>query len=374
LQGTLRYIEETNQDNLCQIIIIIDGSPNGNMTAQEILKFVNDNSSLSKIHIIAIGKEQDVDLDLYKTITRLRFGIFQFVEFPRNVHLLKHSFDNIISTSYTNYIGTLLCGNLSAEIILSPNPTGVLYQTMQQEVGSTFPSVLSIVKFIPNVKIASPPTLSRHIMLPSSPQNHLPMILNESLKSEHMSAVVMLSSNWFALISSVTEKDKTTVVMSILSPHSFIPWGYIHPENPILCHSGSLPVFSKNNSKSYTDRERIYDVAYMTKPISFQTLIKYLKTLPQSKSTLQNEIKRLHNIAKLHWIPDIVTTIADILQHEISILTPSSTSIDPEIIPIIQQLLNDVRHSNLNSTEVNSTEQVSKAPTQRAMSVTNLLN
>ncbi len=114
LRGSLQYVEETNQDNLCQIIIITDGRPNSGDTssmyyynatheqaAEEILSIVNDASSLIKIHVIAFGKEQDVDIELYKTIARLRFGTFQFVELPRNAHLLKHAFDTIIANSCT---------------------------------------------------------------------------------------------------------------------------------------------------------------------------------------------------------------------------------------------------------------------------------
>ncbi len=144
----------------------------------------------------------------------------------------------------------VICGNLASEIALYPNPNSTLIQsTSTTDKGNTtnslfvrsssqpglfylpytfvgasspFPRVLSVVGFLPNKKIPSPPTLSRHLLVPSNATTttttnntnnttspHLYAMLNECLKSERMSAIVLLAENWYAIINSITEKDKT---------------------------------------------------------------------------------------------------------------------------------------------------------------------
>ena len=49
----------------------------------------------------------------------------------------------------------------------------------------------------------------RHAVLPNTATKHLCILLNESLKDERMVAVVQLGKDWFGLINSLSEKDKT---------------------------------------------------------------------------------------------------------------------------------------------------------------------
>src|SRR5689334_21796158 len=72
------------------------------------------------------------------------------------------------------YRGALACGNLICEVDLHPNPNLSLFRTLSSDKGNThqtcvtdsdfpsqFPTTLSILGFLPNKKISSPPTLSR---------------------------------------------------------------------------------------------------------------------------------------------------------------------------------------------------------------------
>lgn len=75
------------------------------------------------------------------------------------------------------------------------------------------PSKLSVYGFISNKKMQSPTGISRHVVV--TPNNSsLCALLNESLRAERMSAIVLLNDTpnkeWFGLITSVTERDKSS--------------------------------------------------------------------------------------------------------------------------------------------------------------------
>lgn len=59
-------------------------------------------------------------------------------------------------------------------------------------------------------KIPSPPSLSRHFIVPPQTGSQLCLLLNESLKTEKITALVMFSKDWYGLIHSHIEKEKTS--------------------------------------------------------------------------------------------------------------------------------------------------------------------
>lgn len=73
-----------------------------------------------------------------------------------------------------------------------------------------FPTTITIVGFLPNKKIPSPPSLSRHIILPiQESDKSFCLLLNEALKLERTAAFVMLTTNWHGIINSLSEKDSS---------------------------------------------------------------------------------------------------------------------------------------------------------------------
>lgn len=66
---------------------------------------------------------------------------------------------------------------------------------------------------MPLKKISSPPTLSRHVIFPPPNVNsNFCVLLNESLKTERCAALVYLGKNWYGLITSYTEKEKSSMI------------------------------------------------------------------------------------------------------------------------------------------------------------------
>lgn len=60
-------------------------------------------------------------------------------------------------------------------------------------------------------KIPSPPTLSRHFLIPTHSNSSFCLLLNESLKNEKTTGLVMFSKGWYGLIHSQMEKEKTSM-------------------------------------------------------------------------------------------------------------------------------------------------------------------
>jgi hypothetical protein len=72
------------------------------------------------------------------------------------------------------------------------------------------PTVLSIVGTLQQHLVQSPPSLSRHFLIPASDSSvafcHL---LLETLRSEKLVALVFLGKDWFGLLQYVADKEQS---------------------------------------------------------------------------------------------------------------------------------------------------------------------
>ena len=85
--------EKWGVDQSCQIIIIING-----MSLNENANFCNTLSIPShiKVHIICNEERKEVKYKGYHSLCKRSGGSYQFIELPKNAHLVKPSLYNIL--------------------------------------------------------------------------------------------------------------------------------------------------------------------------------------------------------------------------------------------------------------------------------------
>jgi hypothetical protein len=221
-----------------QIIVVTDGRSNGRLSPLSIeIPFP------VKMQIVALGQRSELNLDELRQLTKIHNGILRFIELPQGARLFKKTFEEIAHENYASYSGSIGCGHLLSRVQLHPDPNLTLshYLSCNSDLPPRIPEVLTILGFVHSKNISSPPTLSRHAVLPASlplhdnamdtssttnSENILCILLHQCLKAEKAFAVVQLDSSgkWYGLLSSLTEQERTGLVFSFLPPRLSLPW------------------------------------------------------------------------------------------------------------------------------------------------------
>ncbi|KAL6056294.1 von Willebrand factor type A domain [Balamuthia mandrillaris] len=456
----------------CQFVVVTDGRPNGPDPSMVHFPFP------VKLHVVAVGSRAELDLPTFEQLTRKRYGGLYFVELPQGARTLQQTFDKLAHTHYLVYKGTLFFGHLCSNITLYPNPNVTHSFSTQQDVTSShfFPSALSIVGFISTKKFSSPPSLSQHAVIPSSappktpsdstnktskggdfkpsssidsgsssvdetsdkdksntesskkekpvmpfgpeiddaPDPLLCVMLNNALDRENMFAIIQLSSNWFAVLTSVPDAGLVLMVLppeldlpdvttwikgsSEMTPgsensgehaeeeeeaeedesqqepisaalqrprqsHRFSPYGTIFPLRKTL------------HPKSYTTGKGILPIPSVSKDVlqsDCQKLLRFARNLPQKREILYSECEKLRNTASIFYFPSLMNAVITILEDELSARRDKYD----EASLIIKDLMLQIRQNQSDEPlQPRAHYKATSRPTTRsAMSLDHLLN
>lgn len=322
------------------------------------------------MNIISFGDSNDVDFEPYKCLSQKTGGMFQFIELPQNIHSFKQAFENLIQTQYSPFNGTMACSHLRCNIQLYPNPVNTLVHSFSASV--SFPSILSVVGFLPAIKIRSPATISRHMIFPSFNQDPaLCIILNECLKVERMAALVMLANDWFALINSISEKDRSCLVLSIFAPGTIIPWmgplsqlADVDKKNVFSVPKKTAydPSYASNNNS----RNNIPCIKDKTLQTDINKILDCAKNLPNREEKLYSRCEKLRQISEMYCFPALMDKLSSILESELCHYPFNSPQ-----GAILTHLIDQIKKKEAPLQRTQNSESIS---TRSAMSLTNLLN
>lgn len=274
-------------------------------------------------------------------------------------------FTQIANQEYQMWKGRLHCGQLSCPISLFPPIEPRVQVTDFSSIRCEAKEDIEIVGFMDIGEVASPPVLSRHLMLPVSmskeqflstqpsvfnlegstiplpdtgfdveseesgseegKQASLCVLLHGALKVEGMIALCHLSCEWYGMLYSWADsKKKFNLMLSTFNGgEESIPWLYnLRDMGNVL--TGVAPV-EKKCLKSYSQNVVVW-IKQSGIQADVQKVLRLAKKLPEKTANFYRELSRFRKAAASFGFYDALTALADLLDRERHSLIPNSES------------------------------------------------
>uniref|UniRef100_A0A8C6SER1 Integrator complex subunit 14 n=1 Tax=Neogobius melanostomus TaxID=47308 RepID=A0A8C6SER1_9GOBI len=271
-------------------------------------------------------------------------------------------FGKLIDHAYSPFHAVLHCGNLSSDVQVFPRPEPIIVDEEVDPMPRTVSSDLEIVGFVEIADIASPPVISRHLVLPiavskdvdevgtgatEEPEEEVSasqmagkspnfcVLLHGSLKVEGMVALVQTGPEWYGMLySQADSKKKSNLMMSLFEPGPGpLPWmGKITHLGPVS-EAAENP-YGEDDSKSpfpvqpQVKRSYAQNVTVWIKASGLQTdvqkILRNARKLPDKTQTFYKELNRLRKAALAFGFWELLKGVADLLERECTLLPDSA--------------------------------------------------
>ncbi|KAF4091587.1 hypothetical protein AMELA_G00038630 [Ameiurus melas] len=363
----------------CQMVLVTDGSlgiGRGSLRHSlatlkqrgEDKKFPLPFPFPSKLYIVCIANAEELQatdaMDNLEQLLTLSGGEGQIftMDGPLCLKSVQAMFGKLIDQAYMPFHAVLRCGNLASDVQVFPRPEPVLLDEELDPVPKAVHTDLEIMGFIEIGDIASPPVLSRHLVLPiavnkeadevgagaademeeETSSNQMAgkspnfcVLLHGSLKVEGMVALVQLGPDWFGMLySQADSKKKSNLMMSLFEPGPEpLPWlGKISqlgpisdaPENPYGEDDSKspFPVLPKSK-RSYAQNVTVWIKASGLQT-DVQKILRNARKLPEKTQTFYKELNRLRKAALAFGFWDLLKGMAELLERECTLLPDSA--------------------------------------------------
>lgn len=368
--------EEWGQNTPCHILLITDGSSSLNVLGlsrsllnasnrgasrtEETLPFLPFNFP-AKFHVIPITAPDDpslaVSMPVYQKLIDLS-GAEGSVFVPEgglSSKSVQNLFAKIAELHYSSFEGTLRSGSLSDSILLYPPPRDHHHIGDMEVIHCKISKDITICGFVDLVDVASPPAVSRHLVLPVHSANKgdaslaelkaegeteddllaVPeegknpsfcVLLHGALKVENMGAICSVGEKWFGLLYSWADsKKKSNLMLSIFEPGTkCIPWlGDLSLLGSLSEASapGSFTTFpiKPNEKRSYAQSCVVW-VQPGNLQADIQKILRHARKMPDKTQHFYKELNRLKRAALSMGFADLMETMAVILDRECTLL------------------------------------------------------
>lgn len=363
----------------CQVVLVTDGSlgiGKGSLRhSLQTLKQRGDDKKFplpfpfpTKLFIMCIANAEELQMtdamDNLEELLRLSGGDGQIftMEGPLCMKSVQTMFGKLIDLVYSPFHAVLHCGNLSSDVQVFPRPEPVVMDEEVEPMPRTVSTDLEIVGFIEIADIASPPVISRHLVLPIAVNKDVDevgtgttdeleeepsasqmagkspnfcVLLHGSLKVEGMVALVQLGPEWYGMLySQADSKKKSNLMMSLFDPGPGpLPWlGKISHLGPIS-EAADNP-YGEDDSKSpfpvqpQVKRSYAQNVTVWIKASGLQTdvqkILRNARKLPDKTQTFYKELNRLRKAALAFGFWELLKGVADLLERECTMLPDSA--------------------------------------------------
>ncbi|KAG8145213.1 hypothetical protein E2320_013568 [Naja naja] len=316
----------------CQVVLVTDGSLGiGKGSLRHSLSTLSQRSEsnrfplpfpfTSKLYVMCMANLEELQssdsLDCLERLIDLNNGEGQIftIDGPLCLKNVQSMFGKLIDVAYTPFHAVLKCGHLSSDVQAFPRPEPFVIDEEIDPIPKTI-----------NTDIASPPVLSRHLVLPialnkegdemgpgiaedvedENSANQIAgkipnfcVLLHGSLKVEGMVAVVQLGPEWYGMLySQADSKKKSNLMMSLFEPGPEpLPW------------LGKMAQLGPISGWSFGQRQT--DV---------QKILRNARKLPEKTLTFYKELNRLRKAALAFGFLDLLKGVADILERECTLL------------------------------------------------------
>uniref|UniRef100_A0A672YC54 Integrator complex subunit 14 n=1 Tax=Sphaeramia orbicularis TaxID=375764 RepID=A0A672YC54_9TELE len=303
-------------------------------------------------------------MDNLEELLRLSGGDGQIftMEGPLCMKSVQAMFGRLIDHAYSPFHAVLHCGNLSSDVQVFPRPEPIIVDDEVDPMPRNVNTDLEIMGFIEIADIASPPVISRHLVLPIAVNKEVDevgagtaeeleeepsssqmagkspnfcVLLHGSLKVEGMVALVQLGPEWYGMLySQADSKKKSNLMMSLFEPGSEpLPWlGKISHLGPIS-EAAENP-YGEDDSKSPfplqppVKRSYAQNVTVWIKASGLQTdvqkILRNARKLPDKTQTFYKELNRLRKAALAFGFWELLKGVAELLERECTMLPDSA--------------------------------------------------
>ncbi|XP_057660808.1 integrator complex subunit 14 isoform X2 [Diorhabda carinulata] len=363
---------EWGNNTACQILLVTDGHTGiGPNSLKESIASLNQrNNQLpypvpftfpGKLHIVCLASPNDLNFIKSKALFQRLIDLTGYdgsILLPENLNEsnVTSLFQKLAEDMYTNFKGTLKCGNLESKVVLSPAPVAYTKLTDFECQTYNMSDLIEVCGFISVADVGSPMAISRHLILPdnsltkpeisskndtdineeeTTDESRVPsfcVLLHGALRVENMAALVSIGDNWFGFVYSWADsKKKSNLMLTILTPGSdVIPWlgdlNYLgSAESFTPDQIGSFPV-KPVEKRSYSQNGVVW-IRQAGLQSDIQKILRHARKLPEKTQQFYKELNRLRKAAISLGFLDLLNGLAYIFDQE-CIQLPSSAHPD----------------------------------------------
>lgn len=246
----------------------------------------------------------------------------------------------VIDTHFKPFVGKLTMGDeLNVQITLCPPPTKYKKVKEFDKIEAEIEDVLDIKGFLTLADVASPPVVSRHLILPFSPNTpyeedsrtpNLCVLLHGALKTSSLCALVQVaangSRNWFGIIfSHADSKKKFCLMLALFEPgNEPVPWlGNLLRLGPLDDLNASsqepFPVKLLGHKPSYSSSPVVW-IRQASLQSDIQKVLRHARKMPEKTPHFYKELNRIRKAALSIGFYELLDGVASIFEKECAIL------------------------------------------------------
>jgi len=324
----------------------------------------------SKLHFVLLAPNKEPHLksvSLYEKLIEINGGqgsVFHPDSPNLSNKVVQAMIQKLADKYFQPFYGLLKCGHMAAKIQLYPPPMLYEKQLEFKRIRKEMSSVLDILGFMNTADVASPPSVSRHLLLPipqkpteglgsastaSSPGKEssliseaeqleteaktpsLTVLLHGSLRRENKVAFVIVGDEWYGMVYSwANSKKKSNLMISLLEPGTdTLPWlgdldkltpasDFSEDKSPYADDKSPFPV-SITEKKSYSQNCVVW-----IKPDRLQTdiqkILRHARKLPDKIQNFYKELNRLRRAALSFGFLELLEGMSRMLEREYELL------------------------------------------------------
>ena len=364
LRGVVNYVDEQwGSNSPVNVIIVTDGGtgyankslktfldhPSKVLMDREVLFPLRFSGSLNVCLINHSDELQEV-APLYERLIE-KSGLQGQVLIPADQgpqlsrSAVEKCFQTLIDVHYKPYIGQLTMGDeMSTQITLCPPPTKYKQIKEFEVIEATIDDTLDVKGFLTLADVASPPIVSRHLVLPSvtssgsstpsadddSRTPNLCVLLHGALKVASLCALVQVSSsstrNWFGIVfSHADSKKKSCLMLALFEPgNEPVPWlgnllrlGTLEEVNASTQDPFPVKLFGHKPSYSSSPVVWIRQASLQT---DVQKVLRHARKMPEKTQHFYRELNRIKKAALSIGFYELLEGIASIFDRECALL------------------------------------------------------
>lgn len=159
------------------------------------------------------------------------------------------------------------------------------------------------------------------------------VLLHGALKVENMAALILLADDWYGLAYSYSDKKKSNLMLSVLTPGvNVIPWiGDIRYlgllQDALPGESYGFPVKTEKKSYSSGNMSWLREGALQS---DIQKILRHAKKMPEKTTHFYKELNRIRRNAQSLGFESLIETLADVFEKEAQQLQIANSNAHPE--------------------------------------------
>jgi len=359
LKGVANYVTESWQNSAnTNVIIVTDG---GVGLGKKSLKHFLENKLLldreiqlpllfpGTLNVILVNHLEEVqnDISSYEKLIELS-GLPGQVLVPTVTqpgsqltrNCVEKCVQTVIDTHFKPFIGKLTMGDeFNCPVTLCPPPVKFKKVKEFEKVEAEIEEVLDIKGFLTLADVASPPVVSRHLILPFMPNvpydedsrtANLCVLLHGALKTSSLCALVQVaangSRNWFGILfSHADSKKKFCLMLALFEPgNEPVPWlGNLLRLGPLddlnATSQEPFPVKLLGHKPSYSSSPVVW-IRQASLQSDIQKVLRHARKMPEKTPHFYKELNRIRKAALSIGFYELMDGVASIFEKECAIL------------------------------------------------------